>query len=419
MTKEEQEEKRKSRVSKNQEFFRLNTHSGTLAEEPTSRPLSAPLTRPKKLTTPKAKTPKTPKSEPTKPVSKIVKNVTPSPKTSVMKFTSPTKYQIPTSLDLLPLTSRTLQNEISESSSESDKDRSLNNDEFLQEDDFHRFGEWSSNLQPPTNQNSETPLLGSDLDFIKNELCELRTNMNKLDPNSKLVENILEEKRQRETELEEKSNLLEHELEISRQAYFDLENEFALYRHESEERTIELMRQLEQLEYQLKQANDVGRSPKPADDKENIFQINGRTVLRDIADETNFSTPKKNQLPPNPVITFESKLATPKSVPIITRNPMNVQYYDDDKENNLLEFDRVSDDISPYATYRYGDVHDNPIEIHRPLIVGRDFSNTINNGTGIVTKQNKEYSPPSSYAKLVGSPNTTPKVRKFNIREKH
>ena len=489
LTKEELEAKKRARISKNQEFYRVDTPTN-------ERPCSAPLSRPKKTPIKEQPTvsPKTPKSMPTPTKNTFKSNTKKTTSTTPKKtftpqsaakiasnidldstqFLSPLKLKTPPQLDLLPLTSRILQQEISETSSESEKDKSLNiSEEFFQEDDYHRFGEWSSNIQ----QNSADPfkvpigasdnVRGNELDLIKNELSELRSNMIKLDPNARIVEKKLEERKQREFELEEKSMMLQHELDISRQSYAELEERFSKYREDTEDREMTMLQKIEELTQLLMQQakgmypgknsmsmnnlNDMGSFNYLVDNQHSVYSnsysndeqygedetehnitptnstpskpspqtdfiINGRPVLKNIASEQDIArSPTRNQSHfPQPIMRFETNPLLAKVTPSKTRVP----YSEENKENMMTEYsEKLSDDVSPFATYRYPvDDQDGAIEIHRPLIVGRDFSNTIQNNT-VVTKQHKDFSPPNSGRGLMLPPQS--KVRKFNIREKH
>ncbi|KAG2393907.1 hypothetical protein C9374_003671 [Naegleria lovaniensis] len=450
LSKQEMEAKKKSRISKNQEYFKNHSpesyHPIRLLNYE-ERPCSAPPTRNKPLTTPTKQSSnfKAPRTVPVSTKSKSFSKSSKLPSNNTLpsfnidlnntQFLNPSKFkqhmEFP-QLDLLPLTSRILQQENSETSSESDKDKSLTNvGDIFQEDDFHRFGEWSSNLQGEGQvQTSNGGLVFdatsnrvSDIDFIKNELLDLRSNMMfKIDSGSRVFETLLEEKTKKECELEEKAKYLEQELDQSRRSYEELDLRFSLYRKDSEERTLSLLQRIDELEREMaSKSNGLSSSSDPSlsmdhhGDPASDYVINGRKVLKTIDDSLMVTTPKNNQMtPPLPVLQFDTKPFCKKTSPTQQNNN---RFSDDNKEN--IEIVKNGEECSPFSTYRYPvQFNDNTIEIHRPLIIGRDFSNTIQRNQ-LPSRQNKDFSPPSS----TGSNNVqavlSNKVKKFNIREKH
>lgn len=445
LSKEELEAKKKSRISKHQEYFKIHSPESyhPMRFMNVERPCSAPPSRVKPLVSTPTKEPsakQTPKTVPTtlksknsSKTSKISSNTTlPSFNMDLnnTQFLNLSKFkqEFP-QLDLLPLTSRILQQENSETSSESDKDKSLTNGaDIFQEDDFHRFGEWSSNMHgtydegpafEAASRNRET-----ELDFIKNELLDLRSNvLFKKESESKAIENLLEEKTRRESELEEKASYLQHELDISRKSYEDLDRRFSQYRKENEERTISLLQRIDELEKALKNSQNredepyVSHCQEQKEDPATDYVINGRSVLKSIEDTVIF-TPKKNQTtPPQPVMQLDTKPVLRKSSPK-DQSPAHNHFLDENKEN--IEIVKNGDECSPFSTYRYPvQFTDNAIEIHRPLIIGRDFSSTLQSNQ-LPSKQNKDFSPPSSFGNnSLQHSMLSNKVKKFNIREKH
>ncbi|KAL9655042.1 hypothetical protein ABK040_008825 [Willaertia magna] len=416
LSREEQEAKKKKLISKNVELV-LKTKE--------KRPQSAPHNRANNSNTSVNTSPKkaSPKALKQPSVMKVHVQTTKAEKNNVQSKSNSRKSLTPSEFSFY-------------------NNNSGNQFDITNEDNEYYNEQWTNNKvqdkqQVSYSQSQIDQYSLTDIDYIKKELFALKNNIARLE-NDKSFEikkdNTPTSLITREKELEERNYNLQKELDESRKSYSELETQFKKYQFECEIKIDSLLKRIEELEKREEELICFKGNENIYCENENDSQENNFDYTPFLGNMINDKQISSRNTQPSTTISLDEN---PRLKSSIGRYASCSSSDEENRELNsdaylnamrLEEGSPSSDDVLSYG-YKYSNSEasinvnnsDNTgnIEVHKPMIVGRDFSNTLI-GTQITTKNTHTtkvpvFSTPTVNAIPISSGT---KAMKFNLRPK-